>query len=197
MTRRLSRAATGAAFLALTWVSLTPSPVGAQDDPASLAARAEQAAGDGKTLEALDLARQFYLAVRESAPLAFRKAELVDKEPTEFGSETPRSDNVYDEDEEIHLYVEPVAFGWKKTDSGWESDMVADVRVSSPDGKIIVAHKAFSEFHVAARERDDDVFLTLTYVFGGLGSGDYVVTTTLRDRIENKSAAVSTPITIR
>jgi hypothetical protein len=75
--------------------------------------------------------------------------------------------------------------------------MVADVRLAAPDGKIIVGHKAFSEFKLSAPKPNTDTFLALTYVFGGLGPGDYVVTTVLHDRVLGKSGAFSTPITIR
>ncbi len=193
-------AAFGAAALGLALgltLGLASSPAQAEDDLKTLAGEAEQAVAAGRTLDALDLAERFSQAVWSAAPLAFRKTQLVDAEPTEFGKETPRGDNVYGVDEEIHIYAEPVAFGWNKTATGFETDMVADVRVSTTDGKIIAGHKAFSEFRIAAPDRAADIFLALTYVFGGLTAGDYVVTTTLHDRIDDKTVAFSTPISIR
>ncbi len=64
---------------------------------------------------------------------------------------------------------------------------------------------ASGRFHhvtFAVDQREDvlraaDIFLALTYVFGGLTAGDYVVTTTLHDRIDDKTVAFSTPISIR
>ncbi len=196
MTLLPRNAACGAVALGLV-LGLAFSPAHAQDDLKSLASKAEQAVAAGKTLEAIELADQFSQAVWNAAPLAFRKTELVGSEPTAFGQDTPRADNVYGVDEEIHIYAEPVAFGWRQAGDGFETDMVADVRVSTTDGKIIAGHKAFSEFKIAAPDRNADIFLALTYVFGGLGAGDYVVTTTLHDRIGDKTAAFSIPITIR
>jgi len=192
MTSILKCAAAGAAAMLLAIA-----PAAAADDLSELAGKTEQAVADGKTLEALDLAEQYKQAVWEAAPLAFRKTVLVDAEPTAFGTEKPRADNVYGVDEEIHIYVEPVAFGWKQAGDGFETDLVADVRVADPDGTIIAGHKAFATFNVASAERRPDVFLALTYVFGGLGAGDYIVSTTLHDKVSGKSGAFSTPITVR
>jgi len=172
-------------------------PAAAADDVSTLATETEKAISDGKTLEALDLADRFRQAVWDAAPLAFTKTVLVDTEPTSYGKAVPRADNDYGVDEEINIYAEPVAFGWKEAGEGWETDLVADVRVAQADGTIIAGHKAFATFQIKAPDRDPDIFLTLTYVFAGLGAGDYVVTTTLNDRISGKSGAFSTPITIR
>ncbi|MEJ8571793.1 hypothetical protein [Microbaculum marinum] len=191
MTSNLLGAAIGAATLLLAFA-----PAVTADDLSTLSAEARKAVAEGRTVEALDLADQFSRAVWDAAPLAFRQTMLVDHEPTEYGAQTPRADNVYGVDEEIHLYVEPVAFGWTKSGDGWETDMVADVRVSQADGTIIAGHKAFATFNIKSPGRDPDVFLTLTYVFAGLGPGDYVVSTTLIDKVTGKSGAFSTPITI-
>jgi hypothetical protein len=178
-------------------VWLTVAPVRAAEDLSALAGEAEQAVSAGNTLQALDLAERIRQAVWDEAPLAFRKAVLVDSEPTEFGKEVARADNVFNVDEEIHIYAEPVAFGWQKVGDGFETDMVADVRVATTDGKIIAGHKGFSQFKIDSAEPNPDTFLTVTYVFGGLGAGDYIVTTTLSDKITGKSGVFSTPIKIR
>jgi hypothetical protein len=192
MTAILKSAVSGAVAI---W--LVAAPAAAQEDLSALASQAEQAVKAGETLKALDLAGQFYRAVWNAAPLAFSKTVLVDEVPTAYGEETARADNVYTEDEEIRIYAEPVAFGWKETDGGYETDLVADVRVETADGKIIAGHKAFSEFKISTKERNADVFITLTYVFGGLGTGDYLVVTTLHDVVGDKTAAFTTPITIK
>lgn len=178
-------------------ILLAMTPAVAADDLSALAAETEKAIAEGRTLDALDLGERFGQAVWDAAPLAFRKTVLVDAEPTVFGADTPRADNVYDVDEEIHIYVEPVAFGWQQAGDGFETDLVADVRVGNPDGTIIAGHKAFASFAIASPDRNPDTFLALTYVFGGLGAGDYVISTTLHDRVTGKSGAFSTPITIR
>ncbi|WP_436642852.1 hypothetical protein [Microbaculum sp. FT89] len=179
----------------VSWLAVAPAV--ADETLRALASEAEQAAAAGQTLEALDLADRFAQAVWQMVPLAFRKTALVDSAPTAFGREKPRASNAYLVDEEIHIYAEPVAFGWMSTGEGYRTDMVADVRVATAEGKIIVGHKAFAEFQIASADRNADVFLALTYVFGGLGPGDYVVTTTLTDRVYGKTAAFSLPITIK
>lgn len=191
MIRFLRSALVGAI---VSWIAAAPAM--ADEALKALAGEAEQAAAAGRTLEALDLADRFAEAVWQTVPLAFRKTALVVSAPTAFGREEPRATNAYSVDEEIHIYAEPVAFGWESTGEGYRTNMVADVRVATAEGKIIVGHKAFAEFQIASAERDADVFLALTYVFGGLGPGDYVVTTTLTDRVYGKTAAFSLPITI-
>ncbi|TCT10005.1 hypothetical protein EDC22_106200 [Tepidamorphus gemmatus] len=167
------------------------------DSLSDIAAAAEAAVAEGRTLDAVALGDRFAAAVWDASPLAVRKAVLVDSEPAAFGADTPRSDNLFRMDEEIHLYVEPVAFGWKQTAQGWETDFVADVRIADTSGRIIAAHKSFAEFRIASPQPTREVFLAMTYVFGGLGPGDYVVTTTLHDRIKGDAVAFPTSIGIR
>ncbi len=181
-------ATAGAAETTSETTSKTPSDVATQVDAALEA---------GETVKALDLVERYRQAVWDAAPLAFRKTELVAQEPQAFGDDTPRADTIYDEDQEIHIYAEPVAYGRRQEDDGWVADFVADVRIAERDGTIIAAHKGFSEFKVVTPARDDSVFLAISYVFGGLGTGDYVVTTTLHDTISGKVGAFSTDITIR
>lgn len=180
----------------LAAVCLSTAVAGA-DDLAGIAARTEQAVAEGRTVEALELADRYAEAVWAAAPLAVRKAVLVEREPTAFGGEVARPDNVYGVDEEIHIYVEPVAFGWTQAGDAWETDLVADVRIATPEGRIIAAHKSFAEFRIASPAPTRDVFLAVTYVFGGLGPGDYVATTTIHDRTGGDAAAFQTPIAIR
>lgn len=189
----LSKGAAAAAVVLL----LTVAAAGAEETPSGIAAEVDAALGAGDTVKALDLVEQYRQAVWDVAPLAFRKTELVAREPQAFGDDTPRADNVYDEDQEIHIYAEPVAYGRRQDADGWVTDFVADVRIAETDGTIIAAHKGFSEFKVVTPARDDSVFLAISYVFGGLGTGDYVVTTTLHDTISGKTGAFSTAITIR
>ncbi len=183
-----------AACLAATWMMAAEARA---DSLADIAAEAEAAISQGRTLDAVELGDRFAAAVWDAAPLAVRKAVLVDREPTAFGGDTARAGNVYGIDEEIHIYVEPVAFGWKQAANGWETDFVADVRIADADGRIIAAHKSFAEFRVTSPQRTREVFLAMTYVFGGLGAGDYVATTTLHDRVKGGAAAFQTPISIR
>lgn len=167
------------------------------DSLADIAAAAEAAVAEGRTLDAVALGDRFAAAVWDAAPLAVRKAVLVEREPTAFGADTARADNLYGVDEEIHLYVEPVAFGWRQSAQGWETDFIADVRISDAGGRIIAAHKSFAEFRIASPQPTREVFLAMTYVFGGLGPGDYVATTTLHDRVKGTAVAFQTPIGIR
>ncbi len=191
MIRLFRNAAFGAAI-----VCLAAMPALADDSPGALARKAEEAAAAGRTVEALDLAELFNDAVWDAAPLAFRRAELVDNAPAAFGEASPRASNVYGADEEIRIYAEPVAFGWRRTGGGFETDMVADVRVSTDEGRIVVGQKAISTLRIAAESRNTGVFATFAYTFRGLKPGDYVVTTTLNDQVSGKSAAFALPIRI-
>lgn len=180
--------------MAATWLFSAGARAGSLPD---IAAEAEAAVSQGRTLEAVELGDRFAAAIWDAARLAVRKAVLVDSEPTVFGADTARQNNVYGIDEEIHIYVEPVAFGWKQVAEGWETDFVADVRIADADGRIIAAHKSFAEFRVTSPQPTREVFLAMTYVFGGLGPGNYVATTTLHDRVKGGAAAFQTPIEIR
>lgn len=154
-------------------------------------------AEEGHSLEALAKADDAYFAIWSGLPLAFRRIELIDGPPRGYDEIKPRETDAYDPGEEISIYVDPVGFGWRRVEDRWESDLVADFILSTPEGRILAGQKNFGEFRIGSRQRARESFLVMNYQFTGVPPGDYVLTTTVRDRIDEESASFETEISIK
>ena len=99
----------------------------AADELADRTKAAEDLAGAGKFLEAMDALDDAATLVWDRAPLTFRKALWVAEPPGGFGAYNPRESNEYAAGDEMIAYVEPVGFGWRKSGDMWQTNLAADV----------------------------------------------------------------------
>ncbi|ESR27488.1 hypothetical protein [Lutibaculum baratangense] len=190
-------AALSLAALALIWAETGATGAEASADPVELMDRAVEMLDRGETLEALQVADDAFFAVWQRLPLAFRRIELIDTAPEGYDRVAPREDNAYAPGQEISIYVDPVGFGWRQGGDGWETDLTADFILSTPEGRIIAGQKDFGEFRIRSPQRARESFLVINYRFTGVPAGDYILTTTVHDRIDEEEAAFETAIEIR
>ena len=191
-----------AASAVATLLFLAPLAAAAQDAPPAtdgaeaLISQAVEAAERDQAVEALARAEDAFFAIWDRLPLDFRQIELVRGEPEGYGQIEPRADNVFAPGEEITVYVDPIGFGWREGENGWETDLAADFVLSTPEGRIIAGQKDFGEFRIRSPRRARESFLVVNYEFSGVPDGDYVLTTTVKDRIDEETASFELPITI-
>src|SRR5579863_6743998 len=112
---------------------------------------AEDLAGTGKFLEALDALDNAATLIWDLSPLTFRKALWVAEPPSGFGAYDPRETNEYAAGDEMIAYVEPVGFGWRKSGDMWQTDLAADVSIKDHDGKEIYSQKDFQKLALSSR----------------------------------------------
>ena len=74
---------------------------------------------------------------------------------------------------------------------------VLDFELRRADGQSLVAQQAFNTIATASRRRNREFFLYVTYSFSGLEPGDYVVRTTVRDRVGAKQTAFDLAFAVR
>src|SRR5262245_27494245 len=94
------------------------------------AALAEQ----GKFVEALGALNKAESAIWDRMPLTIQRALWVADSPTGFGLYTPRSNNIYDAGAPMHIYAEPMGFGWRKSGDLWHADLRVDLVLRKRDG---------------------------------------------------------------
>ena len=168
-----------------------------ESDSRALISEAADLASAGKSVEALDKAEAAYFSIWDLAPLAFRRVELIDGGEQSYETVVPRADNIYAAGQEIAVYVDPVGFGWREQGEEWETDLSADFILATTEGRIIAGQKNFGEFQIRTQRRTRDSFLVLNYQFSGVPAGDYVLTTTVNDRIDEETASFELPVVIR
>lgn len=178
-----------AALLALA------APAGAQE-LSKAAATAEQLAQQGKTLEALDAIETALATFREKSPVVFRKALFVAQPPDGYGIYNPRETNVFASGQEMLLYTEPVGFSWKQSGDVFQTDWIIDAVLKGLDGKVLWQQEGFGSMQLTSRVRNQEVMLKLNYTFTGLAAGDYLVETTLRDKVSGKKGTFTMPFKV-
>jgi len=167
------------------------------DELADRTKAAEDLAGAGKFLDAMDALDDAATLVWDRAPLTFRKALWVAETPAGFGAYNPRETNEYAAGDEMIAYVEPVGFGWRKSGDMWQTDLAADVSIKDKDGKEIFSQKDFQKLALSSRVRNHEFMTRFTFTLTGLPAGTYTLETTLRDAISSKSGSFALPFAIK
>lgn len=175
---------------------LTALPAVAQDI-ASKAKEAEVLLSRGRVIEAIDALDEAAVALWERAPLSFRRGLWVVDKAAGYGIFNPRADAVFNSGDTMLVYAEPVGFGWRRNGEIYQTDIAADVVFRTAAGKEIYRKDEFQNLALAGRVRNREFMVNFNYTLTGVPPGDYVVETTLRDRVSGKKGSFTLPFTIR
>jgi hypothetical protein len=159
--------------------------------------RAQEAAAAGRAVEALDALDEAAVLIAEKMPLTIRRATYVAEEPQGFGVFNPRDSTTFTAGQALLVYAELAGQGWRRSGDIFRTDLVLDFELRRADGQSLVAQQAFNTIATASRRRNREFFLYVTYSFTGIEPGDYVVRTTVRDRVGNKQSSFDLAFQIR
>ncbi|MBX9990099.1 hypothetical protein [Phreatobacter oligotrophus] len=177
---------------------VAPPPVGpTPTDISAETRRAQEAASAGRSVEALDALDEAAIAVSEKMPLTIRRATFVAEEPQGYGVFNPRDSTSFEASQPLLVYAELAGQGWRRSGDIFRTDIVLDFELRRADGQSLVAQQAFNTIATASRRRNREFFLYVTYSFSGLEPGDYVVRTTVRDRVGAKQTAFDLAFAVR
>lgn len=163
---------------------------------ADAGAKAEQQAGGGQFLEAIETLNGAVGKVWEQAPLTVRKAIFVSDDPPGFGLYTPRPDSIFKASEVIVVYAEPVGYGFGQQGDQYVIDLAVDVELKNKAGQVLGAKADFGQLKLVSHAQNHEFMAKLSYNFSGLPAGEYEVVTTLRDAASGKKGSFSLPFTI-
>lgn len=177
---------------------VAPAPVG--PTPVEIGAelrRAEAAASAGRAVEALDALDEAAAIIADKMPLTIRRSTFVAEEPQGYGVFNPRDSTVFEPGQPLLVYAELAGQGWRRSGDIFRTDLVLDFELRRADGQSLVAQQAFNTIATASRRRNREFFLYVTYSFTGLEPGDYVVRTTVRDRVGDKQTAFDQAFSVK
>lgn len=181
------------AFAAVMMMNL-PANAG---EAVQLATKAEAQLAKGEHAAAIETMRQAMLATWNQSKIAIRQAFFVKKRATGFGVHDARESNVFKPGEALLVYVEPVGQRWSKEDGVLRSNISADLKVKSADGKVLGGQDAIARFALSSREQNMEYFVQLTYSFDGIKPGKYIAGTTLNDKIGGSSISFDLPFEVK
>jgi hypothetical protein len=164
--------------------------------PNICAAQSNQAEVD-KAIEAIDTARAAVRDALDKAPLGFRHVLFVKDVPQGFAAYQPRPDNVFQADEPLIVYAEPIGVAWTKQGDQFSSKLVVDFEIRTPDGQVLAGQRGFGEFELEAREPPLDYMSHVKLEVTGAPAGSYVLGLTIHDTNSGKSSSTDLPFEIK
>ena len=162
------------------------------------AAEAEAALSAGKPQEAIALMRSALVEAWKATPLSLQKAVFVAEPASGYGVYNVRPDNVFGAGQPLLIYMEPVGFTWAQQGSTYQSHIVADFDLLTPDGRVLAGQKDFGSFQFVSHEHNTEYMATMTLNLTGAPAASYVLQITLRDQMNNdQSVSVRMPFEIK
>jgi hypothetical protein len=145
-------------------------------------------------LDAWNALLQAQAAVSNQSALVFRKAIIVDGAPLGFGMYTPRANNVFKDNDEITVYLEPVGLHWTQENGVYHSLAMMDYELRAPDGKILAGQHGFGKMDFKSREQNQEVMYKVDLRFHGAHPGKYTLVLTCHEASTGRSVSTEFPI---
>jgi hypothetical protein len=150
----------------------------------------------GQSLDEIDRRDEAVRQAWKKTPFTMRHALFITGEPKGFGSYMPRSAAPFKAGEQIIVYAEPVAFGWKSVEDGqYEFGFTVDFILKTAAGKIIGGQDKFANVVFKSRAQNREFFLKLDLNLTDADPGDYLLDFRVHDAETDKSAMIELPFT--
>jgi len=131
-----------------------------------------------------------------TSPLAFNKVLFTASQATGYGQYTQRSAPAFAAGEMMHVYAEPVSFGFAETGGTYAYSLVTDFQLLTNSGQVLVEEKGFARFNGSSAAPRRELPTALSFQFDGLPSGSYLLELTYTDNVADKSAKVRLPFSV-
>jgi hypothetical protein len=170
-------------------------PDSAQATSALAANLAKEAmAHSSSSLDAWTALSRAQAAVSNQSTLSFRKAIIVDGPPLGFGMYTPRANNVFKDNDEITVYLEPVGLHWTQENGVYHSLAMMDYELRTPDGKILAGQRGFGKMDFKSHEQNQEVMYKVDLRFHGAHPGKYILVLTCHETSTGHTTSTEFPI---
>ena len=173
---------------AVLLISICPAWAGEISDAG---VNAEQLAGAGKYIEALQALETASDAIWARSPLTFRKTIFAASDPVGFGIYDIRENTEFKHGEPLLVYTEPVGFAYGRDGQMFVTDMTLDFEIKDSSGASVAKRENFASWTIRSRFPNKEFMGKLNYDFSGLQPGDYSVVTTVRDKNSDKTSSFS------
>ncbi len=166
-------------------------------DIASILQSSEKKISENKIPEAIESLKGAIREIWPKAGMGVVLSQLVVEPAKGYGMYIPKENNVYNAQEPIYLYVEPVGYNVLKDGDDYEFAIRADFSLKTKDGIELAQQKEFEKWIVKSRRFISDFSINLEYNITGLRMGSYVLETILSDMNGNSKISVIKEIRIR
>jgi hypothetical protein len=149
------------------------------------------------SLATYDAVRDGLLAVWAELPLGVRDVTLTTGPAEGYGAYAPAPQQAYAPGQTIHVYAEPVGYGWVDNGDGtWSVKLSMDLALRNAKGETIASQSDFLTLDRPSRNKVLETFVDLEVTLRDFAAGDYQMVFTLHDGASGKSAEFSVPVTL-
>ncbi|MBO0345846.1 hypothetical protein J0X15_11500 [Roseibium sp. CAU 1637] len=132
----------------------------------------------------------------DAAPLGFAVRTFVDVPAKGFGIYTPRTNQTFAAGETLHVYAEPIAYGFETDSEGTRYSLNAGFKLLNPSGQVLAEEAQFAAFTGTTRSRKRELSTQLSFGFEGLPAGSYTLAIDLSDVVSGQTATFSLPFSV-
>ncbi|MCP5083393.1 MAG: hypothetical protein GY948_17035 [Alphaproteobacteria bacterium] len=161
------------------------------------AAKAEALIAEGKGVDAVIAMDTAVAKLWDQLPLTFMEAMFVQTRPTAYGVYDRRASSLFKPGEDMIVYMEMAGYEYGRDGDFFVIDMTADVDVKTAAGKRLGGQKDFVKLGLRSRIPNREFFGVVVYQFEGLAKGEYVATTTIKDKQSGDEAVFDLPFQIQ
>jgi hypothetical protein len=150
----------------------------------------------GQSLHEIEKRDEAVRQAWQKTPFTMRRALFVTGKPEGFGMYTPRSPAPFKAGEQLVVYAEPLAYGWKSVEGDqYEFGFTVDFVLKTTGGKIIGGQDKFADLVFKSRTQNREIFLKLDLDLTGASPGNYLLDLRVHDSEADKTAMIELPFT--
>ncbi len=161
------------------------------------ASKAEALIEQGRGIDAVIAMDTAVAKLWDKLPLTFMEAMFVKTRPTAYGVYDRRETSVFKPGEDMIVYMEMAGYEYGRDGDFFLIDMSADVEVKTAAGKRLGGQKDFVKLGLRSRIPNREFFGVVVYQFEGLATGDYIASTTIKDKHSGDAAVFDLPFKIQ
>ena len=185
------------ALSALVAVAATaPASLASNDDIKARARAIEQKAAIGQYEEAWRDLGGLEALLWEKRPLGVSAALFVQKPAKGYGLYEPRESAEFSGNQPIVVYLQPVGYGYERSEDLFRNALTADFELRTPTGQVLAEQEAFSRLSLESRAPNREFQASFSFTFEGLEPGRYALLIRLRDQNGGQRSETSLPFTI-
>lgn len=128
--------------------------------------------------------------------LVFSVATFTAEPAAGYGRYTPRPNALFSGSEPLHVYAEPIGYGFETSGSDQSYKLSVSFRLLNTTGQVLSEQTGFTTVSGTSRTAQRELSTTLTFQFDGLPAGSYVLETIYQDLVASKTGTVSLPFVV-
>ena len=132
----------------------------------------------------------------EKRPLGISSALFVQKPATGYGLYLPRENSEFRKDEPIFVYLQPVGYGYARSEDLFRIALTADFELRTPSGQVLAEQQAFSRLSLESRAPNREFQASFSFTFEGLEPGRYTLLLRIRDENGGQRTETALPFVI-